>query len=80
MVLSCFWRRHRRLLGWSVFLLAMVGIGTAVYVMLPPEPRWMFADGPSSVFYAGDGNLRHLPDPGRLGPWPSAALGCGHRP
>src|SRR6516165_8009600 len=57
MLLSRFWRRHRRLLGWSIFVLAIAGLGVALYVMLPPEPRWVFADGPRSVFYAGDGKF-----------------------
>jgi hypothetical protein len=57
MLLSRFWKHHRHLLGWSTFLLAIGGVGVALYLMLPPEPRWVLADGPKTVFYAGEGKF-----------------------
>src|SRR6516165_9586118 len=31
----------RRLIGWSVFLLALAGIGWGLYAGLPAQPRWV---------------------------------------
>jgi hypothetical protein len=31
---------NRRVLGWSLFALLLAGMAWALYVLLPPEPRW----------------------------------------
>jgi hypothetical protein len=70
MLLARFWKRHCRLLGGSIYVLAIAGAGIALYVVLPPEPRWVLADGPKGVFYAGDGRIAtyRLSDGAALGP------------
>src|SRR5438105_1883642 len=61
MLLTRLCRNYRRLIGWSLFLLVLAAVGVGVYAMLPPEPRWMLAEGPTEVFYAGDGRLGTFP-------------------
>jgi WD40 repeat protein len=55
MVLSGFWKRHGRLLGWSVLLLAMTGVGLALYARLPVQPRWVVQGSIAPLGLAPDG-------------------------
>src|SRR5438552_11825030 len=57
MLLTRFCRRYRRLIGSSLFVLALTGVGAGVYAMAPPQPRWVRAEAPMGVLDAGDGRL-----------------------
>jgi len=45
---------YRRLTRWSLLVLTLVGVGSGLYVVLPPEPRWTLHDGPKELIYLKD--------------------------
>ncbi len=57
MLLQKLWRNRRPWLRGGLFLLAIGAVAVGMYVMVPPEPRWVRADGPRAVFDAGNGRI-----------------------
>jgi hypothetical protein len=56
-MLRALWRNRWALLRAGVLLIVVGAVGTGLYVAVPPEPRWVLADGPRGVFNAGDGRI-----------------------
>src|SRR5262249_51250591 len=54
MPLRFLFRHWRALLTWSVYVMLLAGIGAALYVALPPAPRWRVT-GPLRSFLTDDG-------------------------
>jgi hypothetical protein len=57
MRLSSLWRNRGPLWRRGAFILVLAAVAIGVYVMLPPEPRWVRVDEPEAVFDAGDGRI-----------------------
>ncbi len=57
MLIRKLWRNRGPWLRGGLFILAIGAVAVGMYVVTPPEPRWVRADGPKSVFDAGDGRI-----------------------
>jgi hypothetical protein len=79
-VLGKLWQERWPILRWSLFILMLAGVGVGLYVIVPPEPRWVLAGGPMSAFATHDGHIAthrmaQFQSTGPLQIW-DAATGC----
>src|SRR5438128_8434098 len=47
----------RRWLGWTLFAAMLVGLGWALYELLPPEPRWSLNEPLRVTAFSNDGRF-----------------------